>query len=207
MISSPCVGMCRIDENLGLCVGCARSGAEIAAWGAAPAEDRRRIWAELPARRARLGLNLHRFDWDREDLRTFLVESLRKGGVWTAVNGDAAAELPFEPREAAAVEAESDAFRAATPRGVLSVHLADFARAFSVGALSGQERIVLATARGRALAQNAAEKAPARSVYTALGAIELFTAPPSRKTPPAATALPEAFVACFVFRPALPEEA
>ncbi|WP_156953328.1 DUF1289 domain-containing protein, partial [Afifella pfennigii] len=30
---SPCTGLCRIDPASGYCLGCARSGEEIAIWG------------------------------------------------------------------------------------------------------------------------------------------------------------------------------
>ncbi|MEM8878798.1 MAG: DUF1289 domain-containing protein, partial [Pseudomonadota bacterium] len=30
---SPCVGLCRLDEATGYCLGCARTGDEIADWG------------------------------------------------------------------------------------------------------------------------------------------------------------------------------
>jgi predicted Fe-S protein YdhL (DUF1289 family) len=54
MVDSPCIGVCRIDPRAGLCVGCARTTAEIAIWRDATEEQRARIVAELPSRRARL---------------------------------------------------------------------------------------------------------------------------------------------------------
>ena len=33
----------------------------------------KRIWAELPARRAKLGIGLHRLGWMREDIRSFIA--------------------------------------------------------------------------------------------------------------------------------------
>jgi predicted Fe-S protein YdhL (DUF1289 family) len=53
-MDSPCIGVCRIDPRAGLCVGCARTTAEIAVWRDASEEQRARILAELPRRRARL---------------------------------------------------------------------------------------------------------------------------------------------------------
>ena len=35
MIASPCIDVCKIDEASGLCLGCWRTLAEIAAWGGA----------------------------------------------------------------------------------------------------------------------------------------------------------------------------
>ncbi|MBG0812192.1 DUF1289 domain-containing protein [Methylosinus sp. H3A] len=54
MTESPCVKICRIDQQTGFCIGCARTIAEIAGWGAASEGERKRILAALPARRARL---------------------------------------------------------------------------------------------------------------------------------------------------------
>ncbi|CAN2533537.1 hypothetical+protein [Methylocapsa aurea] len=51
---TPCVKICRIDAPTGFCIGCARTMAEIAGWGAASADERKRILASLPARRERL---------------------------------------------------------------------------------------------------------------------------------------------------------
>ena len=59
-IPSPCVGTCQVDPVHGFCVGCARTLGEIAAWRAASSALRDRVWAELPARRARLGIRQDR---------------------------------------------------------------------------------------------------------------------------------------------------
>ena len=53
-IQSPCVKLCDIDRETGLCCGCGRSLAEIAHWSAMSAFERRTIMAELPARKAEL---------------------------------------------------------------------------------------------------------------------------------------------------------
>jgi uncharacterized protein len=52
-IASPCIKVCVIDPASGLCSGCGRTLAEIAAWASLDAGERRRIVAELPARRTR----------------------------------------------------------------------------------------------------------------------------------------------------------
>ena len=49
-IASPCSGVCQLDA-LGLCLGCRRSGAEIAHWRQMSDAERRRYMREvLPAR-------------------------------------------------------------------------------------------------------------------------------------------------------------
>ena len=50
-IESPCVDICEVDDATRLCIGCWRSLAEIAAWGAMSEEDRRRVMGALSGRR------------------------------------------------------------------------------------------------------------------------------------------------------------
>lgn len=49
-METPCIKVCVIDPGTRLCVGCARSLDEIAAWGTLSDTDRLRIMAELPDR-------------------------------------------------------------------------------------------------------------------------------------------------------------
>jgi uncharacterized protein len=53
---SPCIKVCAIDLTTGLCAGCARTRAEIAAWSAMSDAERDRIMTQLAARRRRAGL-------------------------------------------------------------------------------------------------------------------------------------------------------
>jgi predicted Fe-S protein YdhL (DUF1289 family) len=59
-VPSPCINICRMHGPRGglddWCEGCARTLDEIAAWGRLDDHGKRRIWALLPARRERLGL-------------------------------------------------------------------------------------------------------------------------------------------------------
>jgi predicted Fe-S protein YdhL (DUF1289 family) len=47
---SPCVKVCVIHPKAGICIGCYRRNAEIAAWARMEREERLAIIAELPAR-------------------------------------------------------------------------------------------------------------------------------------------------------------
>jgi predicted Fe-S protein YdhL (DUF1289 family) len=53
-IATPCVKVCIVDGESGLCLGCYRTLEEVAAWGRLDADCRARIMAELPARRSRI---------------------------------------------------------------------------------------------------------------------------------------------------------
>ncbi|HTS21435.1 MAG TPA: DUF1289 domain-containing protein [Casimicrobiaceae bacterium] len=52
-VPSPCISVCVIDPPTGLCAGCYRTLEEIAAWIDLSAEERKRVLAALPERRAR----------------------------------------------------------------------------------------------------------------------------------------------------------
>jgi uncharacterized protein len=49
-MDSPCIDVCTIDDHTGVCLGCARTISEIAAWRDLGDAGRRRVMAELPAR-------------------------------------------------------------------------------------------------------------------------------------------------------------
>ncbi|HLO23611.1 MAG TPA: DUF1289 domain-containing protein [Methyloceanibacter sp.] len=54
-METPCVNVCLLDSESGLCVGCGRTIDEIAGWAQMSDGERRAIMAALPAR-------LERFD-------------------------------------------------------------------------------------------------------------------------------------------------
>ena len=50
-IESPCVNICEMHADTGLCVGCARTIDEIAGWSSGSAAWRDAVMAALPGRR------------------------------------------------------------------------------------------------------------------------------------------------------------
>jgi predicted Fe-S protein YdhL (DUF1289 family) len=52
-ISTPCIRVCSLDAEVGLCAGCGRTADEIAGWLRLSEEDRLRIMAELEDRMRR----------------------------------------------------------------------------------------------------------------------------------------------------------
>ncbi len=59
-IETPCIKVCVLEPDSGLCIGCGRSRSEIGGWtGFSPAE-RRAIMSALPDRLATLTLNKRR---------------------------------------------------------------------------------------------------------------------------------------------------
>jgi predicted Fe-S protein YdhL (DUF1289 family) len=53
-VETPCVNICLLDVDTGLCVGCGRTIEEIARWATMSEVERRAIMAMLPARMERL---------------------------------------------------------------------------------------------------------------------------------------------------------
>ena len=53
-IASPCVNICVIHPGARICVGCYRTGDEIASWTRYTDDQRAALMAALPARAARL---------------------------------------------------------------------------------------------------------------------------------------------------------
>jgi hypothetical protein len=71
LLASPCVGTCRLDATTGWCIGCARDARELTSWRELGARERAAVWAELPGRKARLGLRFRLAPWSP-------VEALRR---------------------------------------------------------------------------------------------------------------------------------
>ena len=52
LVPSPCVSVCRMDEDIGLCHGCLRSIDEIISWSRLAESDKRRVWRDIVQRAA-----------------------------------------------------------------------------------------------------------------------------------------------------------
>jgi predicted Fe-S protein YdhL (DUF1289 family) len=53
-IATPCIKVCVVDGESGLCMGCYRQLSEVAQWVRFTDEERAAIMAELPTRRSRI---------------------------------------------------------------------------------------------------------------------------------------------------------
>ena len=53
-IVTPCIKVCAVDGESGLCLGCHRTLKEIGGWSRLTEAERAAVMAELPARRARI---------------------------------------------------------------------------------------------------------------------------------------------------------
>jgi predicted Fe-S protein YdhL (DUF1289 family) len=52
-VASPCINVCRMNPDTGLCDGCLRTLDEIAAWSAMSPDQKRAVIAQLPKRGSR----------------------------------------------------------------------------------------------------------------------------------------------------------
>jgi predicted Fe-S protein YdhL (DUF1289 family) len=64
-VRSPCIGVCRMVESSGLCEGCLRTIAEIAAWATLDDPAKLEVWVLLSKRRR---------DWRAERLNAIKTE-------------------------------------------------------------------------------------------------------------------------------------
>lgn len=53
-IKTPCVQVCVMDADSGLCLGCFRTLPEVAGWSRLSEGERERVMADLPGRRGRI---------------------------------------------------------------------------------------------------------------------------------------------------------
>ncbi|MET1414413.1 DUF1289 domain-containing protein [Roseibium sp. HPY-6] len=123
---SPCVGTCKLDEATGYCIGCARTGDEIALWGGETDAWRADIWDALPERFDRLGVACRRLPWDTDEIRAFVVRSLQENqGTWVAGVVGAVGEFTAAPGNSVDVGLEADIIVATTPGARLRFHIND----------------------------------------------------------------------------------
>lgn len=149
--ASPCVGVCILDGEKGLCTGCARTSDEIAAWGSAPDAFRQAVWADLPARASALGLTARRLDWREERLLDELEVRFRSAtdtfvvGVYGAVG-----EVMRDPDEACETHRQGNTLTLATARAAIRIDAAAYLTAFEISRAERPPLIALAVPASRA---------------------------------------------------------
>ena len=150
MGKSPCTGACKLDGTTGWCIGCGRSGDEIADWGSRSTTSRDRVWDQIPDRLSELGVTCRRLPWTTEEIRTFVARSLEKRrGTWVMGVVGAVAEFIAAPDAQVEIEVNGCDVTARTRNGALRMHINDDARAvtFDPPGLAAEPRIVIAVKR------------------------------------------------------------
>lgn len=175
MLPSPCVGICRLDNATGWCLGCARDTNELASWRTLSPAEQARIWAELPRRKIILGLRFRLLPWSGEVLMAALIDLARQPNTgWSIGVYGAVAEFVTRNPMIPEIEIGDDGLILRTPGGSLRLRPPPGTRMFELVDAAGKlERRVLALHRSRLRAM------PASGV-TELGADEEAIGPAHR---------------------------
>jgi predicted Fe-S protein YdhL (DUF1289 family) len=176
-IPSPCTGICKMDDALGVCLGCGRTGDEIAEWSLASDERRSAIWALLPGRFDSLGIAITRLPWLHGEIAEFVGRSLeQKSGTWTIGCYGAIAEFLCEHDEACRVTVAGETITARSPRGALRLTIGEHVRALQLRAGNDYGPMFLAVLQARA-------NLPVATTLTPLGPDEGAIQPECRDQP------------------------
>jgi predicted Fe-S protein YdhL (DUF1289 family) len=133
---------------MGWCLGCGRTGDEIASWIGLDDASRLAIWNELPARLDQLAVRARLLPWTRDELKRWIISTLTDWkGTWVTGVPGAVAEFPVRPERAIEIEVNDAAIEAQATDAHLRLTLHDKLRGF---AFAGAGPIVLALPRNRA---------------------------------------------------------
>jgi predicted Fe-S protein YdhL (DUF1289 family) len=174
LLPSPCVGVCRLDERTGWCVGCGRGGEELFGWGELPVERQREIWARLPARMAELRRPVRVAPWSATALMAKLrALTAEPGTVWSFGGPGASAEFMASPSAPITVEAAGAGLLARHPDGAIAFTPKAGVRGFVRESEEAGRELILARYR-------AGRRRPPASVGVELGADEAALDPAAR---------------------------
>ncbi|MEM9423074.1 MAG: DUF1289 domain-containing protein [Pseudomonadota bacterium] len=152
-ITSPCTGVCKLDDATGWCLGCGRNGDEIADWRTKSEDWRANVWEQIPERLSQLGIAYRRLPWTTERIQEFVVQSCEQNqGTWVMGVVGAVAEFTAPPTIRIEVVTQGDDLIAQTINGAMRMVINDDVRAltFDPPEAKVQPRIILAVKRERA---------------------------------------------------------
>ena len=151
MLRSPCVGICRLDDATGWCLGCARDADELGRWRDLSPAAQARIWTDLPRRKAILGLNFRLLPWSGTELLSELVRLAREPKTrWSIGVYGAVAEFATRIDATPMIEVGDGSLVLRDAGGAMRLHPPPGTRIFElVGASRKVERLVLALHRSR----------------------------------------------------------
>lgn len=129
LLLSPCVGTCVLDQRAGWCVGCGRTGDEIASWGGYEAAGRAAVWCHLPERLQVVGTAYSLAPWTPALLLDRLAVIARTDRItWRTHQASMWSDAD------ASVSRTDDQLRVESTSGVLSLGLLPGLRAFRLPA-------------------------------------------------------------------------
>jgi predicted Fe-S protein YdhL (DUF1289 family) len=151
ILPSPCVGICRLDDTTGWCLGCARDAEELGRWRDLSLYEQARIWADLPRRKAILGLSFRLLPWSGATLLAELIHCAGEPKLgWSIGVQGAVAEFATRDDTLPEIEIRDEQLILRTSGGALRLRPPAATRMFElVGASRRVERLVLALHRAR----------------------------------------------------------
>lgn len=158
---SPCVGVCKLDEATGHCLGCARTGDEIGRWSGMSEAQRDAVWNLLPARHEALSIRMRLMPWMAAELGDWVAETIEaRRGTWVTGAPGAVAEFPCTTARDIQVTRNGSQVLAFAEDAAFRLDVQDKLRAFEFGP-GGPIVLGLPKARG---------SLPATKTFAALGA-------------------------------------
>jgi predicted Fe-S protein YdhL (DUF1289 family) len=148
---SPCVGVCKLDQVTGFCLGCGRTGDEIGAWISMSERQRDDVWLTLPKRLKSLSVRVRLLPMTSDEIASWVSESISNRRVTWVVGGQDAAAAFFsavDDQETKVVaDTDSVAVIARTRDAAFRLRVTEKLRAF---AFAGSGTIVLGLPKARA---------------------------------------------------------
>jgi len=148
---SPCIGVCDLSPATGICLGCARTGAEIADWPGSDAEFRGRVWASLPERAAQLGLDRRVMPWSPAGILHWAADTFRHAahGAWFIGRDRSATAFRTRHITPHTLVEHDGGFRVERGSHVFALTLHDKLRVFAFGPADRPHIYVLTLPKGR----------------------------------------------------------
>lgn len=152
---SPCIGICKLDDATGYCLGCGRTGREIGDWMAMSEHQRDAVWKKLPERLSTLSVRVRLLPWIREELVDWVRDTIvGREGTWVVGAPGAVAEFPTTGDAPIDLRAEAGVVTAQRPDAAFRFAVTEKIRAF---AFTEGGPIVLGLPRGRAAFPSSAQ--------------------------------------------------
>jgi len=157
---SPCVGVCKIDDDTGFCLGCARTLSEVAAWPSLADLAKDEVWIKLPERLALLAIRVRLLPWTVEEIAQWVGATIAGcRGTWVTGMPGAVAEFPCQDGREVSAELRDDVILGRAPDAFFRLRMHDRLRAFT---FADEGPVVLGLPKGRVTL-------PAARAFTVLG--------------------------------------
>ncbi len=151
---SPCIGICKLDDATGYCLGCGRTGSEIGDWIAMSESQRDAIWSVLPRRLETLSVRVRLLPWVQEELVNWVRDGIvARQGTWVVGAPGAIAEFPCKDDAQIDLCVEAGVVTAQRPDAAFRLRVNEKVRAF---AFADGGPIVLGLPKARAELPSAA---------------------------------------------------